>query len=303
MSPTTTTPAASRSSYTAAAAAAAPPAQEPLPHYVLPSVARSLRPGLLRSSTYPSGVLSAHDAAALVNAAAAATDTPACCSPPPSKIEGWAKQQSRGTFDERGDTQGGGGGEGGASAPDTNRLVAAASSSRVTFDGDFMGLRGYGEARVHSLFAPPFAPSSPPPRSSWHRKTPPSATARGLPGEQRRQGESAIGDKRPYPLPPIAVVLGISGGGTGRGNAAGIEAGSSATRGGGGGEEWKQQRGIVEGAEGFHATGLGDRSSSTASTSGIAANFSNNNGVFHAFLDLGRRLPRRLRRDREDQEA
>ena len=253
-------------------AAAAPPGQEPLPHYVLPSVARSLRPGL-PSSIYASGVSSASDATAFINVAAD-TDTTAC-SDSPSKIEQWAKQQSREPFKERGVTQGS------EISMDNNRLAAF---SRPSFDGDFMGLRGYGEARVHNLFAPPFASSLPLRR---HRKAP---AARELPGEQRRQG-SVIDDSRPYPLPPIAVVLGISGDGR-RGNAAGIEAGLSAT--GSDGEEWKQ-RGIVEYAEGFHATGLGDLSSSITTD--------NNNNVFQAFLHLGRRLPGRLRRDQEGQEA
>lgn len=310
---------------TAAAAAACPGyREEPPPHFALPSFSTPLPHHELPSFVAPPrrrlrgtqsfDILPTFDLTTPPNTAA--TDAVTCSEPSP-RFQERVRSHSGEPADEYRDTQQAGART--AAAPEYHHQPAAAlssqatnfdssgsteyqqpaaavSSSRATFDGggDFMGLRGYGEAKVHDLFAPPFtSPSSPP------RRRPKTPIKRELPGERRYQGGIDNDSQQRYPLPPIAIVSGISGGGRRGGgrrrgnNYAGAGLGSSSVLGEEEEEEEdRKQRGVEDAAD-YHAAGLGGRrSSSTAAT--------NNDHVFHAFLNLGRRLPRRLRRDREE---
>lgn len=161
-----------------------------------------------------------------------------------------------------------------------------------TFGADFMGLRGFGEARVNGLFDPPTSMSS---RRMQQQQQQQRAPAADVAGEKVRfdgpydyhrcsSGDGAHTITRRLHssssssslLPPIVVASGISGeGGARRGGGGGDGVGPVGARG-------------VDGAGGGYYCGGSDGSSN------------NNNDVFHAFLNLGRRLPGRLvRRDRD----
>lgn len=161
--------------------------------------------------------------------------------------------------------------------------VAVPSPPTSALAGDFMGLEGFGEARIHSLFAPP----SSSPRRRRRRRVRAPAAGGTLGGDGTRENG-------PYPLPPIVLVSGISGESCGTNAAAdGIHnLGFNGKMPNEEGGRWGGSHGGICGVAGTE--GRLD-SHGRASSSSCTAN----NDVFHAFINLGRRLPRRLRRDRD----
>lgn len=164
----------------------------------------------------------------------------------------------------------------------SSACTAVPSPAASAFAGDFMGLEGFGEARVHNLFAPP----SP---SRCRRYRPRAPAAGGV-------GVGSCGGNGPYPLPPIVLVSGISG------ENRGVNAAARGTheldfngRMPNEGVRWDDDRshggicGVAGTEEQLDSHGRSFSSSGT-----------DNNDVFHAFINLGRRLPGRLRRDRDD---
>lgn len=143
-------------------------------------------------------------------------------------------------------------------------IPQCSASPPAAFDGDFMGLGGFGEDLVDNLFAPPSSSSR---RRRRRRLRAPAAG--GTLGAHSVEGEGNTGASGPYSLPPIVLVAGISGENRGEFN------GTMQKDDGGGGER-----------DNGHNSLYG-RSSSVNAT---------NNDVFHAFINLGRRLPGRLRR-------
>lgn len=166
----------------------------------------------------------------------------------------------------------------------------------AAFGDDFMGLGSFGEPRVHNLFAPP----SPSPRRCDRRarlRAPATGGALGT-GYRSLCGVGAHDGGRengPYPLPPIVLASGISGdtrqitpitelpGSFGRGQSCH------------GGGSWGNvhRGGVPDARRAEDPRDLECRKSRTRD--GTA----NTNEVFHAFINLGRRLPRRIPRDRE----
>lgn len=163
------------------------------------------------------------------------------------------------------------------------------SPSSPAFGGNFMGLEGFGEARVHNLFVPPSLSS----RRRNQRRLHAHAAA-GVPKEGRQLdcegvGGGGGGGHGPYPLPPLVLVSGISG------ESHGLNA-TSANRRKDGRGDWDDQHAPVaaRGAEDWREYGGGGRDSGGTSTA--------NNDVFHAFINLGRRLPGRLRRHGQEKQ-
>lgn len=154
---------------------------------------------------------------------------------------------------------------------------SSASSPPAAFGGDFMGLGGFGEDLVDNLFAPPSSSSRR--HRRHHRSRAPSAggTLRNS-GANLRAGEGHTGANGPYVLPPIVLVAGISGESRGVNATAAHKRGSEDDR--GVGRDCNNRcRGV--------ATAAVDQNSSVNTAS---------NDVYHAFINLGRRLPGRLRR-------
>lgn len=158
---------------------------------------------------------------------------------------------------------------------------SASSPPAAFFGGDFMGLEGFGEDLVDNLFAPPSSSS----RRRRRRLRAPAAG--GVLGAHSLQGEENTGASGPYPLPPIVLVAGISG------ESRGVNAGATHKQGSDG-----NMRRNDKGGEGRDCDN-GCRGVATAgqdsSLYGSSVNTTNND-VFHAFINLGRRLPGRLRR-------
>lgn len=148
------------------------------------------------------------------------------------------------------------------------------ASSPVAYGGDFMGLGGFGEARVHNLFAP----------SSSSRRCPRRRLRAPPAGEVLRDqhlhcGGGGSSGNGPYPLPPIVLATGVSGENHGSTVSMSHKRGlheEMQLEGGGGG-----RRGVIARAEEDQIDGSGPTTT---------------NDVFHAFINLGRRLPGRLRR-------
>ncbi|CAM9595605.1 unnamed protein product [Ectocarpus sp. 13 AM-2016] len=165
----------------------------------------------------------------------------------------------------------------------------APSPSSPAFGGNFMGLEGFGEARVHNLFAPPSLSS----RRGNQRRLHAHAAA-GVPREGRQLDCDGVvggggGGHGPYPLPPLVLASGISGKSHGP-NA------TSANRRKDGRGDWDDQHEPVatRGAEDWREYGGGGRDRGGTSTA--------NNDVFHAFINLGRRLPGRSRRHGQEEQ-
>lgn len=152
-------------------------------------------------------------------------------------------------------------------------------SPPAAFGGDFMGLSGYGEARVHGLFAPPSS------HREERRRAPAADSNRVVVVDPKKLPHH--GDRRSdgglYPLPPIVIASGISGD----------------RRGGGGGTaEVKPGTITTQNCRWWGAAerrGHGNLGGSTSCSN----NNNKNDDMFHAFLNLDRPLPGRLRRDRE----
>ncbi|CAM9750863.1 unnamed protein product, partial [Ectocarpus sp. 12 AP-2014] len=167
--------------------------------------------------------------------------------------------------------------------------TCAPSPSSPAFGGNFMGLEGFGEARVHDLFAPPSLSSL---RRNQRRLH--AHAAVGVPREGRQldcdgAGGGGGGGHGPYPLPPLVLASGISG----KSHAPNATSANGRKDGGG---DWDDQHEPVaaRGAEDWRGYGGGGRDSGGTSTA--------NNDVFHAFINLGRRLPGRLRRHGQEKQ-
>ncbi|CAM9188391.1 unnamed protein product [Ectocarpus fasciculatus] len=170
--------------------------------------------------------------------------------------------------------------------------TCAPSPSSPAFGGNFMGLEGFGEARVHNLFAPSSLSSR---RRSQRRLH--AHVAAGVPRERRqldcgRVGGGGGGGHGPYPLPPLVLVSGISGGSHGLNATA-----TKRRKDGRGGCDVQHEPVAARGAEDWRDYGGG------GGDSGGAMHSTANNDVFHAFINLGRRLPGRLRRDGQQKQS
>lgn len=151
-------------------------------------------------------------------------------------------------------------------------------TSTAAFVDDFMGLYGFGEARVHGLFSPPSL-------SSRHQRAP----FLGDVTQEEHSFFSGFGNgKGLCPLPSIGVTSGISGEKKGE-KASNV--GILSTQSGCG--EVKYRLGDTR------QSYVGGVPVAVACNGGEVWSRNKNNGVFHTFLDLGRRLPGRLRRDPE----
>lgn len=142
-------------------------------------------------------------------------------------------------------------------------------SPPAAFGGDFMGLGGFGEDLVDNLFAPPSSSS----RRGRRRGRLRAPAAGGTLGARSIEGEGNTDANGLYPLPPIVLAAGISGESRGTNTTAAAQMRKCDKRGG------------VCAGTAVEQDSLYD--SSVNST---------NNDVFHAFINLGRRLPGRLRR-------
>lgn len=241
-------------------------------------------------STGPAGVSSSRRrgdylASATVPASAEGVADPAgnngaSSSPQPLEpaAEREAKQQQEGRVETSAQEAGGKDAQGSMPQP-------SASSPPAAFGGDFMGLGGFGEDLVDNLFAPPSSASRRRRRRPLH-----APAAGGTLGARTLEGEGQTGPNGPYPLPPIVLVAGISG------ENRGVNATATAHKLGIDGDMQKDdERGAERDCEKTcravaTAAGPGNlygRGSSVHTT---------NNDVFHAFINLGRRLPGRLRR-------
>lgn len=196
--------------------------------------------------------------------------SPQSRSPPPTSTS--VGQQRGGSPNERG----GSGGE------ETRNSAGTPPSPQTpgALGADFMGLSEYGEGRVHGLFNPLSTRSS---SARLRRRRAPAA-------EGGKGGETRIGNGvgGVYPLPPIVVVSGISGAAGGK-----FGVGAPAAKHAVG----RTQDGVIGGRD------CGDGRDVPAAELGNRSEFfsgGNRNDVFHAFLNLGRRLPGRLRRDNRD---
>ncbi len=151
---------------------------------------------------------------------------------------------------------------------------SSAASPPAAYGGDFMGLGGFGEARVHNLFAPP--------SSSCRRRRPRrrarAPAAGGVLGDQHLHfggGGASSGGHGPYPLPPVVLATGVSGENRGSTISANYKS------------EMLPENDISLGGAYIARTEEDPIDGSGPTTT---------NDVFHAFINLGRRLPGRLRR-------
>lgn len=161
---------------------------------------------------------------------------------------------------------------------------SSASSPPAAFGGDFMGLEGFGEDLVDNLFAPPSSASRRRRRRPLH-----APAAGGALGARTLEGEGKTGPNGPYPLPPIVLVAGISG------ENRGVNATATTHKLGIDGDmQQDDERGGERDCEKTcRATAAGAGSLYGRGGSSV---HTTNNDVFHAFINLGRRLPGRLRR-------
>lgn len=225
----------------------------------------------LVSTTRPSSANGVHDPAPRNSGVSS------CPEPFGLAVEQDAKQQHGGGLEPSAET----GRDGNDAKPQSSASPPAA------FDGDFMGLGGFGEDLVDNLFAPPSSAS----RRRRHRRRLYAPATGGTLESHSLEGEERTGGAHgPYPLPPIVLAAGISG------ESRGIDAttthklgshGKMEQAGEGGGERACENR-CRGGATAGDQRSLCGRSSSSVNTT--------NNDVFHAFINLGRRLPGRLRR-------
>lgn len=164
-------------------------------------------------------------------------------------------------------------------------LQSSASSPPAAFDGDFMGLGGFGEDLVDNLFAPP---SSSRRRRLHGRRHLCAPAAGGTTGAHLFEREGDTRADGPYPLPPIVLAAGISGESRAENVAGTHEQRSNEKLAPGGGERdcGNRRRGVA-------TAGVQSRLHGRSSDS---VNNTTTNDVFHAFIDVGRRLPGRLRR-------
>lgn len=174
----------------------------------------------------------------------------------------------------------------------TARAPAQAGTREEAFFGDdFLGLRDFGEDRVHSLFAVGTTTTAEQASSSPRRS---DATNKIRGGAVAPAGTTAAAPSfttqstlSPRFLPPIvgSTVSGAWGPG---------KKGHCYSRKGGNGDE-KTFAAQLPGDDGGDE--IGDDESGERLASGCADGGAPNNEVFHAFLNLGRRLPGRRRRN------
>lgn len=146
-----------------------------------------------------------------------------------------------------------------------------------------MGLGGFGEDLVDNLFAPPSSAS----RRRRHLHAP---AAGGTLGAHSLGGEGKTGTNGPHPLPPIVLVAGISG------ENRGVNATAAHNLGFDGNTRQDDERGEERECEN-RCRGIATAGDPSSLYGGRSSSVNtNNNDVFHAFINLGRRLPGRLRR-------